>query len=132
VQFAKYKEMQRILELEKAAWEEQHRGGVQRGFNPAASFNFGAVVGSVRNVLRGVGGSAEEASGVAPGAERTSSQGHRLSEEAMAGVTALDDEPLPPVEHALHPVRFTAHAWRPRGTTHAPRLVRAGSARAAR
>jgi len=52
VQFAKYQEMQRLFKLEKSAWEEQHGGG-KRGFNPAASFNLGSVVGSLQNVLRG-------------------------------------------------------------------------------
>eukprot|EP00892_Ulva_mutabilis_P007236 jgi/Ulvmu1/4885/UM020_0171.1 len=102
-EFAKFQEMQRLFNLEKSAWEEQHYGG-KRAFNPAASFNLGSVVGSVRNVLRS-----------AAAFQQPQPRGASMDEPAMpdhaAGVIAVPDMDIlyshPPV--APIPVRSAAN-----------------------
>lgn len=76
--------MQRLFKLEKAAWEEHHGSG-PRIFNPAASFNFGSVVGSVRNVLRGTGSLLQQQQ------PRGASIDHQAVSDDAAGVIAVPD-----------------------------------------
>lgn len=82
VQFAQYQEMQRMFKLEKAAWQEQHGSG-KRAFNPAASFNLGSVVGSVRNALRGAA--------FQPPQAQDASMDEPSMHEHTAGVIAVPD-----------------------------------------
>lgn len=113
VQFNKYKEMQRLLDLDRAAWDEQHKTLGRRSSNPAASFTLGSVFGGVANAIRGVGGQMQGGSG-------QGAQGEQ-QEDALASAVAaakqqeqqqeLLDVPLVPEEEVVwpdvapHPVR---------------------------
>lgn len=110
VQFTKYKEMQRLLELDRAAWDEQHKTTGRRG-NPAASFTLGSMIGGVANAIRGVGGQGGPATGAAqppqnePHATAAAAPSEQPQQHDVSDVGALADEEPVLLDSAPHPVR---------------------------
>lgn len=101
VQFTKYKDMQRLLELDRAAWDEQHKTTGRRGA-PAGSFNLGSMIGGVANAIRGVGGNAQPPQSDQQDAVATSEQ--PAQQDTTDTVVLADEDPVW-TDNAPHPVR---------------------------
>jgi hypothetical protein len=104
VQFVRYKEMQRLLELEHAAWDDQHKTIGRRGNPVAASFTLGSMFGGVANAIRSVGTSAQPS--LSGQDDRTSGNGQQQrQQQEEQDLPVMAEEEAVWTNTAPHPVR---------------------------
>jgi hypothetical protein len=104
VQFERFKEMQRALELDRAAWDEQLKTTGRRESPAAASFTLGSMIGGVASAIRNVRGSAQPSQ--SGQYDKTSTHSQQQEEQDVA-VVAEEEKDVPVCPNTVpRPVRF--------------------------